>query len=41
MSPERGFKLTGLAVLAAGTIAYLVRAKVVGDWPWRRDRRPA
>jgi amino acid transporter len=34
LSPERGFKLTGLAVLAAGTIAYLVRARLARDWPF-------
>ena len=36
LSPERGFKLTGLAVLAAGTIAYLVRSRIANDWPWAR-----
>ncbi|HKC26131.1 MAG TPA: amino acid permease [Thermoanaerobaculia bacterium] len=36
LSPERGFKAAGLGVLAAGTIAYLVRSRLTGDWPWRR-----
>jgi hypothetical protein len=34
LSPEKGFKVTGLAVLAAGTVAYLARARFTGDWPF-------
>lgn len=35
---KKGFTLTGLIVIAAGTIAYLIRSRVAGDWPWRRAK---
>jgi hypothetical protein len=35
VSPEKGFKLTGIAVIAVGTSAFLVRARAAGEWPFR------
>src|SRR5512140_731719 len=36
VSPTRGFKLTGIAVIAVGTSAFLLRAKRAGEWPFAR-----
>ena len=33
-SPEKGFKAAGLAVLAAGVVAYLVIARRKAEWPF-------
>jgi amino acid transporter len=35
-SPEKGFRAAGLLVLAAGTLVFLVRSRLKGEWPWRR-----
>ena len=41
-SPSKGFQATGLAVLAAGTTAYLLRARMRGEWPFAAGgTRPA
>jgi fructoselysine transporter len=34
VSPEKGLRATGLVVIHVGTIAYLVRARVKGEWPF-------
>ena len=34
LSPEKGFKATGLAVLGAGVVAYLVMARRKAEWPF-------
>jgi len=31
---KKGFSWTGLIVIAAGTIAYLIRSRVAREWPW-------
>lgn len=36
-SPEKGMKATGFIVIAAGTIAFLVRSRLTGEWPFRRE----
>lgn len=38
VSPTKGFKLTGLAVIAVGTSAFLVRARKAGEWPFAASR---
>lgn len=37
-SPEKGFKLTGIAVIAVGTSAFLLRARAAGEWPFSAER---
>jgi len=34
LSPEKGFRAAGLVVIGAGTIAFLVRARLRGGWPF-------
>jgi amino acid transporter len=34
LSPEKGFKAAGLAVLGAGVVAYLVMARRKAEWPF-------
>ena len=34
LSPEKGFKAAGLAVVGAGVIAYLVVARRKAEWPF-------
>jgi fructoselysine transporter len=34
LSPEKGFKAAGLAVLGAGVVAYLVTARRKAEWPF-------
>ena len=33
-SPEKGFKVAGLVVIAAGVLAFLVRSRLAGEWPF-------
>jgi len=33
-SPQKGFKITGLLVIAAGSAAFLLRARMLGSWPF-------
>ena len=33
-SPEKGIRGAGVVVIGAGTVAYLVRARVRGEWPF-------
>ena len=35
-SPEKGMKAAGFIVIAAGTLAFLVRSRLMGEWPFRR-----
>ena len=34
LSPEKGLKAAGLLVVGAGTIAFLVRSRLKGEWPF-------
>lgn len=34
-SPEKGLKLAGVGVMALGSLAYLLRARRRGEWPFR------
>jgi hypothetical protein len=34
LSPEKGFKAAGFAVLGAGVVAYLVIARRKAEWPF-------
>ncbi|MEO6324814.1 MAG: APC family permease, partial [Thermoanaerobaculia bacterium] len=34
-SPEKGFRATGLVVIGLGTIAFLIRSRLKGEWPWK------
>ncbi|HTS01191.1 MAG TPA: amino acid permease, partial [Thermoanaerobaculia bacterium] len=34
VSPEKGFKAAGLAVIAAGAVAFLVRSRLAREWPF-------
>ena len=34
LSPEKGFKVTGLVVMGAGVVAYLVTARRKAEWPF-------
>ena len=36
LSPEKGLKGTGLVVMGAGAVAFLVRARLLGEWPFRK-----
>ena len=36
LSPEKGLKGTGLIVMGAGAVAFLVRARLLGEWPFRK-----
>lgn len=36
-SPEKGFKAAGLAVIAAGVGAFLVRSRLAREWPFDRN----
>jgi fructoselysine transporter len=35
VSPEKGFRAAGLLVLGAGTLVFLVRSRLRGEWPWK------
>jgi hypothetical protein len=39
-SPQKGFKITGLLVLAAGSAAFLLRARLARAWPFARNAGP-
>jgi amino acid transporter len=38
-SPEKGIRGTGLVVIGAGTVAYLVRARARNEWPFKMASR--
>ena len=37
VSPEKGFKVAGLIVIAAGVTAFLVRSRLAREWPFAGD----